>query len=62
MPAGKRPVAIIMGSKSDWKTMGLAAEILKSLKIGFEAHVISAHRSPDRLFKFASARSAGSRW
>jgi 5-(carboxyamino)imidazole ribonucleotide mutase len=60
MPAGKRPVAIIMGSKSDWKTMRLAAEILKSLKIGFEAHVISAHRSPDRLFKFAKgARSAG---
>ncbi len=60
MPAGKRPVAIIMGSKSDWKTMGLAAEILKSLKIGFEAHVISAHRSPDRLFKFAKgARAAG---
>jgi len=60
MSAGKRPVAIIMGSKSDWKTMRLAADILKSLKIGFEAHVISAHRSPDRLFKFAkSARGAG---
>lgn len=60
MSAGKRPVAIIMGSKSDWKTMRLAAEILKSLKIGFEAHVISAHRSPDRLFKFAKgARGAG---
>jgi len=60
MSAGKRPVAIIMGSKSDWKTMRLAAEILKALKIGFEAHVISAHRSPDRLFKFAkAARGAG---
>src|SRR3972149_7028189 len=60
MSAGKRPVAILMGSKSDWKTMRLAAEILKSLKIGFEAHVISAHRSPDRLFKFAKgARAAG---
>ena len=60
MSAGKRPVAILMGSKSDWKTMRLAAEILKSLKIGFEAHVISAHRSPGRLFKFATgARGAG---
>jgi 5-(carboxyamino)imidazole ribonucleotide mutase len=51
----KRPVAIIMGSKSDWKTMSVAAETLKQLKIGFDARVISAHRSPDRLYKFAKA-------
>jgi 5-(carboxyamino)imidazole ribonucleotide mutase len=60
MPEGKRPVAIIMGSKSDWKTMRVAADTLKDLKIGFDARVISAHRSPDRLFKFAkSARDNG---
>jgi len=60
MPAGKRPVAIIMGSKSDWKTMRVAAEMLKELKIGFDARVISAHRSPDRLYQFAKgARDNG---
>jgi 5-(carboxyamino)imidazole ribonucleotide mutase len=60
MPAGKRPVAIIMGSKSDWKTMRVAAETLKELKIGFDARVISAHRSPDRLYQFAKgARDSG---
>jgi 5-(carboxyamino)imidazole ribonucleotide mutase len=53
MPAGKRPVAIIMGSKSDWRTMRHAAATLKALKIGFDARVISAHRTPDRLYRFA---------
>jgi 5-(carboxyamino)imidazole ribonucleotide mutase len=55
MPAGKRPVAIIMGSKSDWTTMRHAAKTLKALKVGFEARVVSAHRTPDRLYKFAKA-------
>ncbi len=60
MPASKHPVAIIMGSKSDWKTMRHAAATLEKLKIGFDARVISAHRSPDRLYKFAKgARSEG---
>jgi 5-(carboxyamino)imidazole ribonucleotide mutase len=60
MPAGKRPVAIIMGSKSDWKTMRHAAKTLKALKVGFDARVVSAHRTPDRLYKFAkAARSEG---
>jgi 5-(carboxyamino)imidazole ribonucleotide mutase len=60
MPAGKRPVAIIMGSKSDWETMRHATAILKALQVGFDARVISAHRSPDRLYKFAKgARGAG---
>jgi 5-(carboxyamino)imidazole ribonucleotide mutase len=44
-----------MGSKSDWKTMRVAADTLKELKIGYDARVISAHRSPDRLYKFAKA-------
>ena len=60
MPAGKRPVAIIMGSKSDWKTMRHAAKTLKALKIGFDALVVSAHRTPDRLSRFAKgARDNG---
>jgi 5-(carboxyamino)imidazole ribonucleotide mutase len=60
MPARKHPVAIIMGSKSDWKTMRHAAATLKKLRIGFDARVISAHRSPDRLYKFAKgARGEG---
>ncbi len=60
MPARKRPVAIIMGSKSDWETMRQAALILDQLKIGYEALVVSAHRTPDRLYRFAkSARAKG---
>ena len=60
MPAGKRPVAIIMGSQSDWATMRHAAETLKALRVGFDARVVSAHRTPDRLYKFATgARTEG---
>ncbi len=55
-----KPVAIIMGSQSDWPTMKHAAETLDALEIGYEAHIISAHRTPDRMFEFArSARSNG---
>jgi 5-(carboxyamino)imidazole ribonucleotide mutase len=57
---GKRPVAIIMGSKSDWATMRHAADTLKALRVGFDARVVSAHRTPDRLYKFAKgARAEG---
>jgi len=60
MPAGKRPVAIIMGSQSDWQTMRHAADTLKTLRVGFDARVVSAHRTPDRLYKFAkNARADG---
>jgi 5-(carboxyamino)imidazole ribonucleotide mutase len=60
MPAGKRPVAIIMGSQSDWQTMRHAADTLKALRVGFDARVVSAHRTPDRLYKFAKdARADG---
>lgn len=53
-------IAIIMGSTSDWPTMSHAAEILDSLKISYETKVISAHRTPERLFNFAkSARDSG---
>jgi 5-(carboxyamino)imidazole ribonucleotide mutase len=50
--AGK-PVAIIMGSQSDWATMQHAADTLAQLGIGYEALIVSAHRTPDRLYRFA---------
>jgi 5-(carboxyamino)imidazole ribonucleotide mutase len=60
MPAGKRPVAIIMGSQSDWATMRHAADTLKALGVGFDARVVSAHRTPKRLYEFAhGARDEG---
>ena len=48
--AGLRPVAIIMGSQSDWATMRYAAETLDGLDVGYEARIVSAHRTPDRLY------------
>nr|WP_321443538.1 5-(carboxyamino)imidazole ribonucleotide mutase [uncultured Cohaesibacter sp.] len=54
------PVAIIMGSQSDWPTMRNAAEILDALDVGYEAKIISAHRTPDRMADFAkSAKKNG---
>jgi 5-(carboxyamino)imidazole ribonucleotide mutase len=54
------PVAIIMGSQSDWDTMRHAAETLGALGVACEKHIVSAHRTPDRLFSFAkSAKAAG---
>lgn len=46
-------IAIIMGSTSDWPTMEHAANILDALDVGYEAKVISAHRTPDRLVEFS---------
>ena len=46
-------IAIVMGSKSDWATMQFAAEILTSLNVSFHCEVVSAHRTPDKLFSFA---------
>ena len=55
-----KPVAIIMGSQSDWSTMQHAAATLAALKIGFEAKIVSAHRTPKRLYEFAQgARKNG---
>ncbi|NBB14036.1 5-(carboxyamino)imidazole ribonucleotide mutase [Caulobacter sp. SLTY] len=54
------PVAIIMGSRSDWPTMKGAAESLDALGVAYEAKVVSAHRTPDRLWAFAKgAKAAG---
>lgn len=54
------PVAIIMGSQSDWETMKNAADTLEALDIAYEARIVSAHRTPDRLASFAKgARDEG---
>ena len=47
------PVAIIMGSQSDWPTMKHAADILDELGIPYDARIVSAHRTPDRMYDFA---------
>lgn len=52
-------VGLIMGSQSDWSTMKLAAAILVDLGITFEKKIVSAHRTPDRLYEYA--KSAASR-
>lgn len=51
-------VAIIMGSQSDWATMRHAAETLDALGVPHEAKIVSAHRTPDRLFDFAKSAKA----
>ena len=53
-PATTPPVAIIMGSRSDWPTMKLAADRLDQLGVAWEAKVVSAHRTPQRLYDFAT--------
>ncbi|HTH96834.1 MAG TPA: 5-(carboxyamino)imidazole ribonucleotide mutase [Stellaceae bacterium] len=54
------PVAIIMGSQSDWETMRHATETLAALGVAFEARIVSAHRTPDRLVAYAkSAKERG---
>ncbi len=56
----EKPVAIIMGSESDWETMRHAAAVFDDLKIGYAAKIISAHRTPARLAAFAAgAKTAG---
>ena len=57
MPA---PIAIIMGSQSDWETMRHAAETLSVLGVACEKRIVSAHRTPERLYAFAKgAKAAG---
>lgn len=59
-PAGQPKVGIIMGSQSDWSTMSAAAQLLADFDIAFECEVVSAHRTPDRLFDYAkSAKDNG---
>jgi len=49
------PVGIIMGSQSDWPTMKLAADILDELGIAYETKIVSAHRTPDRLWAYGKS-------
>jgi 5-(carboxyamino)imidazole ribonucleotide mutase len=58
--APSAPVAIIMGSRSDWPTLQAAAAVLDELGVAYEEKVVSAHRTPDRMYAFAkSARDKG---
>jgi 5-(carboxyamino)imidazole ribonucleotide mutase len=55
-----KPVAIIMGSQSDWPTMRHAAETLDALGVPYDKRIVSAHRTPDRMAAFAKgAKAAG---
>ncbi len=51
-------VGIIMGSSSDWETMRHAADLLRALSVPFETRIVSAHRTPDLLFEYASGAAA----
>lgn len=51
-------VGLIMGSKSDWETMKAAAEVLNALGVAYEAKVVSAHRTPKRLYDYATGAKA----
>ena len=54
--ADKQPlVGIIMGSQSDWETMRHAADMLKALDVPYETRIVSAHRTPERLYEYARA-------
>ena len=60
MSTGKAVVGIIMGSQSDWPTMKNAAQALDELNVPYEARIVSAHRTPERLYEYAkSAQERG---
>ena len=52
------PVAIVMGSQSDWQTMQRAADVLDELGVAYEAKIVSAHRTPERMYAFARGAAA----
>lgn len=56
--AGRARVAVVMGSRSDWPTMRAAAEVLDALEVASDAQIVSAHRTPERLFSFAKGAKA----
>jgi 5-(carboxyamino)imidazole ribonucleotide mutase len=58
MSEASRLVGIIMGSQSDWETMQHAAGALDQLGIGYESRIVSAHRTPDRLYDYARTAKA----
>lgn len=53
MDKDKVRVGVIMGSTSDWETMRLACEVLQEFNVPFESKVVSAHRTPDEMFRYA---------
>ena len=59
MSEPKPVVGIIMGSRSDWPTLKAAAKVLDTLKVPYETKVVSAHRTPKRLYDYATARASG---
>jgi 5-(carboxyamino)imidazole ribonucleotide mutase len=58
MPRRAPPIAIVMGSQSDWETMKEAAAVLKELGVRHAARIVSAHRTPKRMFAFAEGAKA----
>ena len=58
MAKGEVKVAIVMGSQSDWPTMKCAAEVLEELGVASDVRIVSAHRTPDRMYEFAKAAEA----
>jgi len=58
MAANPPMVGIIMGSQSDWPTMRHAADVLKELGVSIETRIVSAHRTPDRLYEYAKSAKA----
>lgn len=58
MPKPAAPIAIIMGSQSDWPTMKHAADTLELLELTYDARIVSAHRTPERLYAFAKGAKA----
>ena len=53
----KKLVSIVMGSQSDWKTLINCEKIFKDLEVGYEKKIISAHRTPDRLYEYSKSLS-----
>ena len=58
MAKAKPAVGIIMGSQSDWETMRHAADVLKTLGVAHETRIVSAHRTPERLYEYAKSAKA----
>ena len=55
MKKNSHKVSIVMGSKSDYSTMKLCEKVLRILKVNFETNIVSAHRTPERMFKYAKS-------
>ncbi len=58
MSTGKAVVGIIMGSQSDWPILKNAAQVLDELQVPFETRIVSAHRTPERLYEYAKSAKA----